>query len=489
MRRYHDGLVAAGVSGYDWDRCWLDHRRGTWAGLIMAIAASMLVERTDRGDEMFLTMAAPARPPRPRPRRPRPPGGLTRTMGDVAEFAEAAEAWLDEHRGDAPRDYGAILPPDLRDEGTAWQRRLFDAGFAGIHWPEEHGGRGLTPEHTAAWIEACARVEVPPFINMVGVVLAGGSILRFGTPEQQAQHLRPILTGEQVWCQLFSEPGAGSDLASLTTSAERDGDEYVLTGQKVWCSNGRISDRGICLARTDPTAAPHKGLSFFLVDMGAPGRRGPPAAADDRRHRSSTRCSSTGCGCPSRDRLGPQNEGWNVAMATLTNERGHIGASAISLQRRLDAMADAAPVPTSAVARNELGGLLARGNALLALVGPAGPGRLGGGVADEARRHRAALRRRHDAGRRSPVPHGMLDGDAAAGVLGAPAGRIAGGTTAGAAQHHRRAHPRSAEGTSLLTRSRCWCWPVRCCATYCASRPTPSMKLELRKCWKRCPST
>lgn len=259
-------------------------------------------------------------------------------MTSVASFAAEAESWLAEHRPVAPRDYGAILPSELRDAGKAWQRQLFDAGFAGIHWPVEHGGRGLTPDHTAAWIEACARAEVPPFINMVGVVLAGGSLLRFGTPAQQLEHLRPILTGDQVWCQLFSEPGAGSDLASLTTSATLDGDEYVLRGQKVWCSNGRISDWGICLARTDPTAAPHKGISFFLVDMHADG-------VDIRPLRQMTGGSEfdevffDDVRVPAGQRLGGEHDGWNVAMATLTNERGHIGASAISLQRRLDAMA------------------------------------------------------------------------------------------------------------------------------------------------------
>src|SRR5204863_4919632 len=184
---------------------------------------------------------------------------------DVETFRADAESWLAANRQEAPRDYGAILPPDLRAEGMAWQRRLFESGFAGIHWPVEHGGRGLTPEHTGAWIESCARASVPPFINMVGVVLAGGSLLLFGTEEQKAEHLKPIITGERVWCQLFSEPGAGSDLASLTTRAERDGDEYVLSGQKVWCSNGRIADWGICLARTAPGR--YDGISFFVVDM------------------------------------------------------------------------------------------------------------------------------------------------------------------------------------------------------------------------------
>ena len=106
---------------------------------------------------------------------------------------------------------------------------------------------------------------------MVGLVLAGGAILRYGTPEQQAQHLRPTLHGDQVWCQLFSEPGAGSDLGGLSTRAERDGDHFVVNGQKVWCSGGRVSDWGILMARTNPEAAKHDGISFFLCPMDLPG--------------------------------------------------------------------------------------------------------------------------------------------------------------------------------------------------------------------------
>ena len=345
---------------------------------------------------------------------------------DVGTFAARAREWLEANRHAAPRDYGAILPPDLRDEGAAWQRRLFDAGFAGIHWPAEHGGQGLSPDHTAAWIEACARAEVPPFINMVGVVLAGGSILRFGTTDQQVEHLRPILTGERVWCQLFSEPGAGSDLASLTSTAVLDGEEYVLRGQKVWCSNGRISDWGICLARTDPTAAPHKGISFFLVPMHADGvevrplRQMTGGSEFDEVFLDDVRI-------PAACRLGDEHDGWNVAMATLTNERGHIGASAISLQRRLDAML-AGGVGFDAVARDRLGSLLARGNAFLALSGRQGP------VASVAASlmklgvtellFDVAMARASAAG-----AHGMLETDVSAGLLGAPAGRIAGGTT------------------------------------------------------------
>ena len=284
---------------------------------------------------------------------------------DLDDFRTSARQWLAANRHHAPRDYGAIMPPERRDEGVAWQRRLFADGWAGIHWPTEFGGRGLTPQHQSIWVEECARTDVPAFINMVGVVLAGQGIQHFGTPQQQAEHLRPILTADRVWCQLFSEPGAGSDLASLTTTAQRDGDEYVVNGQKVWCSGGRISDWGILLARTDRQAPKHKGISFFLLDMASPG-------VETRPLRQMTGDAEfdevflTDVRIPRRNLLGPENGGWMVTMATLTNERGSIGAAQISLQRRLDAMVELGG-ELDEVARDRLAQLIARGHALLAM--------------------------------------------------------------------------------------------------------------------------
>ena len=124
-------------------------------------------------------------------------------MIPVEEFQRDAAAWLADHAGEAPRDYGAICPPDLVGAGLAWQRRLTDAGWAGIHWPVEHGGQGLTAEHNGVWLLECARVGVPAVFNMVGFVLAGGAVLRYGTPEQHATHLRATLATDHVWCQLF----------------------------------------------------------------------------------------------------------------------------------------------------------------------------------------------------------------------------------------------------------------------------------------------
>ena len=346
---------------------------------------------------------------------------------DVDAFRDAAAAWLAEHRTDAPRDYGAILPPDLREAGCAWQRQLFDAGFAGIHWPEAYGGRGLTPEHTAAWVEQCALASVPPFINMVGVVLTGGSLLLFGTDAQKEEHLRPIITGERVWCQLFSEPGAGSDLASLATRADRVDGGWVLNGQKMWCSNGRISDWGICLARTDASAAAHKGISFLLVDMHAPGVEVRPLRQMTG-EADFDEVFLTDVHVPGDRLLGDPGQGWAIAMATLTNERGHIGASAISLQRRVDALATIADRPLDPIERDAVAELVARGHAYLALARRQGPvasvaaSLLKLGVTELL--FDTAVVRASLAG-----PRAMLEGDAASGVLGAPGGRIAGGTT------------------------------------------------------------
>ena len=346
----------------------------------------------------------------------------------MEEFRAEAHTWLAAHRGRAPRDYGAITPPDLVDEAVAWQRLLFAEGWAGIHWPVEHGGRGLTPAHTAAWIQECALAAVPPFINMVGIVLAGGAVMAFGTPEQQAQHLRATLAAEHVWCQLFSEPVAGSDLAGLITRAERDGDEWVVNGQKVWCSGGRYSNWGILMARTDTGVPKHQGISFFLCDMSLPGIETRPlkqmtgeAEFDE--------VFFTDARLPADALIGPVHGGWNVGMAVLTNERGHIGASVIGLERRLESMARMAEGRSlSEVERQQLAGLLGRGRAFAAM------GKRQGPVASTAASlmklgitemmFEASMLRGTLSGASA-----MLEGPDATGMLAAPGGRIAGGTS------------------------------------------------------------
>jgi alkylation response protein AidB-like acyl-CoA dehydrogenase len=351
-------------------------------------------------------------------------------MGDlsVGDFQQAAHAWLDEHASDAPRDYGAICPPDLVDRGIAWQRRLHEAGYAGIHWPSAFGGGGLSPEHNAVWMLECALAGVPPFLNMVGLVLAGGSILSFGTPEQQAEHLQATLQADHVWCQLFSEPGSGSDLASLSTRAERDGDVFVVNGQKVWCSGGRCSNWGILMARTDSDAPNHKGISFFLCPMDLDGievrplRQMTGEAEFDEVFFTDVRL-------PAANLLGPLHGGWGVGMAVLTSERGHIGTAVIGLERRLDAMAElSAGRDLGPVERQRLVAQVMRGMSLKAMAQRQGP------VASTA----ASLMKLgitemlfDVAVLRGDVTgaEAMLDGPESAGILAAPGGRIAGGTS------------------------------------------------------------
>jgi alkylation response protein AidB-like acyl-CoA dehydrogenase len=353
---------------------------------------------------------------------------------EVEQFQDGARSWIAGHRGQAPTDYGAICPPDLVDRAVEWQRRIHAAGYAGIHWPEEHGGRGLTIQHTAAWQFECASAGVPWAFNMVGHVLAGGAILLFGTPEQQAAHLRPTLSGDRLWCQLFSEPGAGSDLGSLTTRAELDGDHYVVNGQKVWCSGGRSSDWGILMARTDPAAGKHDGISFFLFPMDLPGVEVRPL----RQMTGEAEFDEvflTNVELPADHLLGPLHGGWGVGMAVLTNERGHIGTAVIGLERRLEQLAALADDGVGGdhdhlmlVERQQLAGLLARGQAYKAMAMRQGPAAsiaaslMKLGITEMM--FDVAMLRGALGGAASTV-----DGPGASGMLAAPGGRIAGGTS------------------------------------------------------------
>jgi len=346
----------------------------------------------------------------------------------VEEFAQEAKQWLAENKHLAPRDYGAICPPDMVNEGLAWQRHLYASGKAGIHWPVEFGGQGLTAAHQAQWLYECALVGVPGVFNMVGLVLTGGAVQKFGTPEQQAKHLNATLRADHVWCQLFSEPGAGSDLGSLSTKAERDGDRYIVNGQKVWCSGGRYSNWGILMARTNADAPKHEGISFFLLDMSLPGIEIRPlkqmtgeAEFDE--------VFFTDVEMPAEALLGPLHGGWGVGMAVLTSERGHIGTSVISLERRLDSISRLAEGrDLSPTERQEIVKLLSKGMAYKAMAQRQGP------VASTAASlmklgitemmFETSMLRSNISGMDS-----LLTGPEAFGVLSAPGGRIAGGTS------------------------------------------------------------
>jgi alkylation response protein AidB-like acyl-CoA dehydrogenase len=288
---------------------------------------------------------------------------------DLADFRAEASQFLSDAvgNGTACPAYGAILVPALHDRARQWQAYCYDHGWAGLHWRTEHGGRGLSRAHTGVWMEECERAGVAPYLNLQGIVLAGEAIMRTGTERQREQFLRPILTGEVLWCQLFSEPGNGSDLGGLTTAAVPDGGHFVLNGQKVWSSNAQFAEYGILMARTEPDAAKHRGISFFLLDMTLPGIEVRPIR---QMTGDSEFCEVffDDVAMPADALLGERGGGWGVAMAVLEDERGGAGSSGvISLRNRLTNMIEAAG-DAGPLGRQSLAELHARGNALAALM-------------------------------------------------------------------------------------------------------------------------
>jgi len=250
-------------------------------------------------------------------------------IGDApneAEFRATANTWLSTHASTRP-DAAASHHDDLAAhvvECRAWQRTLFEHGWAGITWPAEFGGRGASAIEAAIFTEEQARFDVATGAFAVAIGMAGPTLMAHGTPEQQREFLQPMLRGDHVWCQLFSEPGAGSDLASLATRAVRDGDEWVVDGQKVWTSLGQFADWAILLARTDPDVPKHHGITYFLLDMRSPGVEVRPL----RQITGTAHFNEvflTDVRIPHRNVLGAVDDGWKVARTTLTSERAFIG--------------------------------------------------------------------------------------------------------------------------------------------------------------------
>ncbi len=237
--------------------------------------------------------------------------------------------------------------PARRDYDTSWQRKLHDAGYSGLAWSASDGGRGLPVSQQIVYYEECARAAAPAVgVNFVGLMHAGPTLIVEGTDEQRAAHLPRILNGESVWCQGFSEPDAGSDLASLRTRAERRGNEYVVTGQKIWSTRAHVADWCELLVRTDPDAPKHRGITWLILEMDQPGVEvRPMRTIDGDDHFCELFLDDARV--PVANRVGGEHDGWRVANVTLRFERGTAFAQHIISMRsqlgRLVALAVSRP--------------------------------------------------------------------------------------------------------------------------------------------------
>jgi alkylation response protein AidB-like acyl-CoA dehydrogenase len=247
-------------------------------------------------------------------------------------FQDEVRAWLGEnHPG--PEPDGEEAKFEFR---RAWQRKLHDAGWAGISWPKEYGGRGATLIEQAIFSEEMARAKAPSPANVLGLVMGGPVVIAHGTDEQKERFLEPILSAEEIWCQGFSEPESGSDLASLKTKATRDNGGWRVTGQKVWTTYAHEAKWCMLLARSEPNAPKHKGLTYFICDM-------EQDEIEVRPLRQITgeaefnEIFMEGAHIPEENLIGGEGNGWNVAITTLMHERAGLGAaSAITVRRELD---------------------------------------------------------------------------------------------------------------------------------------------------------
>jgi alkylation response protein AidB-like acyl-CoA dehydrogenase len=238
------------------------------------------------------------------------------------EFRDELRAWLAKTLPTLPPKPAADDWPARRGYDTAWQRLIHDARYAGINWPKEYGGRGATPTEHLIFLEETERAGAPYVgVNFVGLLHAGPTLVAEGSAEQRARHLPAILRGDDVWCQGFSEPEAGSDLASMRTRAVRDGDDYVVSGHKIWTSYAGVADWCELLVRTDPDASKHRGITWLIMPMDSPGIEIRPlktllgSSEFSEMYLDEVRI-------PVGNRVGDENDGWRVTMVTLSFERG-----------------------------------------------------------------------------------------------------------------------------------------------------------------------
>jgi alkylation response protein AidB-like acyl-CoA dehydrogenase len=233
-----------------------------------------------------------------------------RDSPDEAQFRADVRRWLDEN-----------LPAGDHRE---WSRKLYDAGYAGLTWPEEYGGKGAPYSHQAIVLEEFARVGAPQHMGVIGLGMAGPTIMAHGTEEQKKRYLPKIVSAEEIWCQGFSEPGAGSDLSGVRTKIDVQDDRFVVTGQKVWSSFAHVADHCILVGRSDPDSERHAGLTYLIVDMKTPGVEVRPLRQITG-EAEFNEIFLNEVQVPRENLLGDIGGGWQVAMTTLLHERGTLG--------------------------------------------------------------------------------------------------------------------------------------------------------------------
>ncbi|MGQ4807477.1 putative acyl-CoA dehydrogenase FadE17 [Candidatus Entotheonellaceae bacterium PAL068K] len=256
---------------------------------------------------------------------------------DDEQYRQKLRTWLEANR---PQDPSSLDQDVAFAYRRKWQRELYDGGWVGIHWPKEYGGQGATLIQQAIYAQEMAQAQAPQPANGLGIGIVGPTLMAHGTEAQKKRYIPKILNADEIWCQGFSEPNSGSDLASLRTHAVLDGDEYVVNGQKIWTSLGQYADWCILLVRTDPDAPKHRGITYLLVDMHTPGITVRPLTQITG-HAEFNETFFDNVRVPRDNVIGEINDGWRIAMTTLTYERGISSlATQVRIKQQLDAMID-----------------------------------------------------------------------------------------------------------------------------------------------------